>query len=372
MTGQHTGHCLVRANIEIPLRPKDKTIGEILKNAGYSTAIIGKWGLGKEGSTGVPNKKGFDFFYGVLTHMQAHNYFPDFVYRNEEHEATRNELEKENVAKVKVDYFPDLMTVEANKYFERAKDGPPFFLYLPYTLPHVNNEQDADHQNEIPSLGIYENKPWTHANKGHAAMITYLDTAVGHLIDKLKEQGLDKNTLVIFTADNGPLIVGGVDPVFFKSSGELRGYKRDLYEGGMRVPMIAWWPGHVPGGVVSDRPNAFWDLMPTFAVLAGSNEAMETDGVSIAPDLMGKSNAQPPKLMYWEVHEGGFKQAARVGDWKAILHRDTGKLELFDLATDVREQHDLAKDKADVAAQMRAYISEARTPPVPGTTPNNE
>ena len=370
LTGLHTGHTLIRANFEVSLRPQDTTIGQVLKGAGYNTAAIGKWGLGKEGSTGTPNKKGFDFFYGVLTHMQAHNYYPDFVYRNEERESTGNVLERMNVSKVKTEYFPDLMTAEAFKYIDRAAGGKePFFLYLPYTLPHVNNEQDPEHQNEIPSLGMYADKPWTHANKGHAAMITYLDSVVGQLLDKVKEAGLEENTLVIFTADNGPLIVGGVDPIFFMSSGPLQGYKRDMYEGGLRVPMIAYWAGHTPPGAVSDRPTAFWDLMPTFADLAGAKNGFQTDGVSIVPDLLGQQNPKPPEPMYWEVHEGGFRQAVRVGDWKAIYTPAVQKLELYDLSNDIGEEHDLASAHKDVAERMLGIISQERTDPVPGSIP---
>jgi len=365
LTGLHTGHTLVRANVDVPLRPQDKTVAEILKAAGYETGIIGKWGLGPENTTGVPNKKGFDFFYGVLTHKEAHNYYPDFVYRNEQHERTRNVLLRENVSRVKLDYFPDLMTKEAIGFIDRSKKvGKPFFLYLPYTLPHVNNEQTPEHQNEIASLGRYANEPWTLANRGHAAMITYLDSEVGKILDEVQRQGIDKDTIIIFTGDNGPLVVDGVDPVFFKSSGALRGYKRDLYEGGMRVPLIVRWPGHSPQGKISSRPTASWDLMQTFADLAGSTEKFRTDGVSIAPDFEGLPNPIKPKPMYWEAHEGGYKQAVRVGEWKLILTPSSHKIELFDLASDPGETKNVSKEQPELVKNLLQTIRAEWTPPL--------
>jgi arylsulfatase A-like enzyme len=364
LTGLHTGHCLVRFNIDRPLRPQDTTIAQVLKSTGYKTAVIGKWGLGPENTTGVPNLKGFDFFYGVLTHLQAHNFYPDFVYRNQAKERTRNVLARPYVSKVKLDYFPDLMTNEALKYLDSMTGKDTFFLYLPYTLPHVNDEEDPGKQNEVPSLGIYANKPWTIENRGHAAMITYLDTAVGKILKKLKQRGLDKNTMVVFTGDNGPLEEGGVDPKFFESSGHLRGFKRDLYEGGIRVPIVIDWPEHTPPGITDSRPIAFWDFMPTLSA-AALIAAPSTDGVSFLDNILGKKNTVPPNPMYWEAYEGGYKQAVRFGNWKAILTQSTNKLELYDLAKDPSEQNDVAAHKPDVAKQMRITIKQEWTPPVP-------
>ena len=358
MTGLHTGHSRNRSNRQdLPLRPTDFTIGEMLKQVGYSTGAVGKWALGTYGSTGYPTKKGFDFFYGVMTNVDAHNYYPDYVYRNDAKEATGNVLLKKNVSKVKVAYLPDLITKEALGFIDRAKSaGKSFFLYLPYTLPHVNNEQVPNLQNEIPSLGIYKDKPWTIPNKGHAAMITYLDKMIGVVRDKLREDGFENNTLVIFTSDNGPMIEGGVDPIFFNAAGGLRGHKRDLYEGGLRVPLLAVWPTHIPPGYVDNTPTAGWDFLPTFAELCGYKNPIQTDGVSLAGDLLSHKPLASRPPMFWVCYEWGYKQALRDGDWKAIWFNWRDRLELYNLAADPQEQHDLAASNPQMALKMRALL----------------
>ena len=277
MTGLHTGHALIRNNARVPLRPSDTTIAELLKNAGYSTALIGKWGLGNPGSTGVPTKKGFDYFFGYMDQGHAHNYYPTFLWRNEEKVELPNIVPDESeegrgVATVKKVYSHDLFTEEAIQFLDKQKNqSNPFFLYLAYTLPHANNEagRALGDGMEVPDYGDYENKDWPNPQKGHAAMISRLDRDVGRLFEKLKSAGMDENTIVFFTSDNGPHAEGGVDFEFNNSNGIYRGYKRDLYEGGIRVPLIVRWPGKIEQGAESDHISAFWDMMPTFIDLAG-------------------------------------------------------------------------------------------------------
>jgi arylsulfatase A-like enzyme len=227
----------------------------------------------------------------------------------------------------------------------------------------VNNEQTPNLQSEIPSFGIYEDKPWTISSKGHAAMISYLDMIVGKIRDKLRQEGLDKNTIIVFTADNGPLMEGGVDPVFFNSGGGLRGHKRDVYEGGIRVPLVVEWPGHTPGGVADPTPTASWDFLPTFAELSGSKEKVRTDGVSLVGDLLHRDPPSNRPPLFWVVYEQGFKQAVRVGDWKAIWFSHGNRLELYNLATDPKEEHDLAAAQPEIAKKMRDTLQRCWSPP---------
>src|SRR5947209_1166511 len=270
MTGMTTGHCTIRGNAAVPLRPQDKTVAELLGDAGYATALIGKWGLGGPNSTGQPNKNGFDEFYG-----------------------------------------------------------------------------DRD---------------WPEPEKSKAAMITHLDAQVGKILSKLRELRIDENTIVFFTSDNGPHKEGGNDPRFFDSSGGLRGIKRDLYEGGIREPMIVRWPKQIQAGSVSDLPWAFWDFLPTCADLAGVQPPDGSDGISVVPTLLGKGDQKVHEYLYWEFHEGGSKQAVRVGDWKALRFGPHGPIELYDLRADVGEQQNVAGSHSDVVAKAEKFLDAARTP----------
>ncbi|MCJ7730381.1 MAG: arylsulfatase, partial [Sedimentisphaerales bacterium] len=337
MTGLHTCHAHIRGNALIPLRPLDVTVAELLKQAGYTTGIIGKWGLGETGTTGIPNKKGFDYWFGYLNQRHAHNYYPEFLWRNEESIPIEgNKLLKPEPggwgeSASKVTYSPDLFTKEAIAFVEQnsdfAKATPdkspdkkdrPFFLYLAYTIPHANNEAGQNGM-EVPSLGQYANKDWPPPQKGHAAMITRMDADIGKLMSKLKKLGLDENTLVMFSSDNGPHKEGGGDPNFFKSAGPLRGYKRDLYEGGIRVPMLARWPGKIKAGSVTSHISAFWDFLPTCCELVGIETPPNFDGISMLPTLLGQTRKQKKhEFLYWEFHEQGKKQAVRMGDWKGV------------------------------------------------------
>jgi len=376
MTGLHTGHCWIRGNALIPLRPSDVTVAELLKKAGYTTGIIGKWGLGEAGTTGIPNKKGFDYWFGYLNQRHAHNYYPEFLWKNQEKIAVEgNQLPPESSAEDRiggwgrsvkqVTYSGDLFTKEALAFLEQNKDRP-FFLYLTYTTPHANNEAGQNGM-EVPSLGQYADKNWPAPQKGHAAMISRMDGDIGKLMAKLKELRLDENTLVMFSSDNGPHKEGGGDPNFFKSAGPLRGYKRDLYEGGIRVPMLARWPEKIKAGSKTNHISAFWDFLPTCCELAGIETPQDIDGISILPTLLGQTqNQKKHEFLYWEFHEQGKKQAVRTGDWKGIrlnVAKDPDvPIELYNLKTDIAEEHNIAEKNPDIIAKMADHMKASRTP----------
>jgi arylsulfatase A-like enzyme len=364
MTGLHMGHAWIRGNADVPLRPEDTTVAEVLKGAGYATALIGKWGLGEPDTTGVPNRKGFDYFYGYLNQGHAHNYYPTYLWRNEEKVTLEGnvESEKPGVSKERAQYSHDLFTKEALAWLDARKKDEPFFLYLAYTVPHANNERGSVEGDgmEVPDYGPYADRDWPKTMKGRAAMVSRLDRDVGSVLQKLRDLGLEDNTLVVFTSDNGPHREGGSNPEFFDSNGPLRGIKRDLYEGGIRVPTIVRWPGKVAPGRVSDRIWAFWDFLPTAAELAGAPVPPGLDGISLAQALLGRGEPPQHEYLYWEFHEGGFYQALRVGDWKAV-RRDRGVIELYNLSTDLNEARGVAAQHPDVVAQMEAIFAKART-----------
>ena len=369
MTGLHTGHALVRANGRLPLRPEDVTVAELLKGAGYTTGIVGKWGLGEADTTGIPNRQGFDQWFGYLNQRHAHNYYPEFLWDNEEKVTLKNKVIDKGrmggVATERVDYSHDLFAERALRFVEDHQDDP-FFLYLALTIPHANNEAGNEGM-EVPSYAPYEDKTWPDAQKGHAAMITRMDRDIGRLLDRLKELGLDEKTLVIFTSDNGPHKEGGADPTFFKSSGPLRGYKRALYEGGIRVPMIARWPGRIEAGAQSDHISAFWDFLPTCCDVAGIETPGGLDGISMLPTLIGQPGEQRSHpYLYWEFHEQGKRQAVRWGKWKGVRNRvaanPEGPIELYDLAQDVGEQNDVAAGHPEVVLKIEGLLAGARVP----------
>lgn len=373
MLGLHTGHCPVRGNREVqpmgqqPIPDEAFTLAELFKQAGYTTALIGKWGLGGPGSSGEPNRQGFDYFFGYLCQRHAHNYFPEFLFRNHQRVVLRNLLAEPKrpdgagVAIRRLDYAPDLMLKEALAFIRRNR-ARPFFLYFATTLPHANNEA-GDRGMEIPDYGIYRDLPWPEPQKGHAAMITRLDQDVGRILDQLERLGLTDRTLVLFTSDNGPHREGGNDPEFNDSNGPFRGIKRDLYEGGIRVPLIARWPGRIPKGVVSDHVCAFWDYLPTFAELLGVALPVDVDGISFLPTLLGDPSRQRQHaFLYWEFHERpATVQAIRMGKWKAVRHSPSGPVELYDLSTDPGESRDLAGQHPEVVEKIREYLRTART-----------
>ena len=375
LTGQHMGHTHVRGNansstmLEQSLRAEDMTIAEVLKTAGYTNGLVGKWGLGEVHHPGFPLRKGFDRFFGYLNQVHAHNYYPEFVWDNSEKKSLANVVEESGgsyggfrggAATKRVEYSHDLFVEEAIKFIDSNRQGP-FFLYLPLTIPHANNEGTRMNGNgaEVPEYGIYANRDWPDPDKGQAAMITRMDRDVGRILDHLKTKGIDDNTLVLFTSDNGPHNEAGHQLSRFNPSGPLRGTKRALYEGGIRVPTIAWWPGTVQPGKTTDHVGYFGDWMATAAELAGAKLPENVDSISFVPTLKGEPSLQKKhKYLYWEFYEQGSRQAVRFGDWKAIRQpMFSGTVELYDLKNDISEQRNVASqnpDLVDVAAQMMA------------------
>jgi arylsulfatase A-like enzyme len=365
MTGLHTGHTRVRGNSDVPLKPEDVTVAQLLKKAGYTTGIIGKWGLGEAGSTGIPNRKGFDYWYGYLNQVNAHFYYPPFLWRNEQ----KVELEGNDMIKQVGQYTHDLFANEALDFIERNKKRP-FFLYLPLTIPHAELSVPEDSMeaykglfSETPHKQGYYNKQKA-PKAAFAGMVSRLDRDVGRIMAQLKKLGLDDNTLVLFTSDNGPHKEGGADPEFFNSSGPLRGIKRDLYEGGIRVPMIAHWPGKIEATSETDHISAFWDFLPTCTEIAGIRKRRRIDGISFLPTLLGKRQREH-KYMYWEFHEQGGKQAIRMGNWKGVrlnVKKDMeGPIALYDLGSDLGERRDVSSKHPKVVQEIRTLMKKART-----------
>lgn len=369
MTGLHAGHSRIRGNGRNPLLPEDETVAERLKAAGYTTGLIGKWGLGEPDTTGIPNRQGFDHWFGYLNQRHAHNYYPEYLWRNEVKQPLKNVVTPVNppggVATERIEYSHDLFAEEALAFLETHRDGP-FFLYLALTIPHANN-QAKDKGMEVPSYAPYDNQDWPDPQKGHAAMITRMDADIGRLAAKLKSLNIDEQTAVFFSSDNGPHAEGGADPEFFDSNGPLRGIKRDLYDGGIRVPLIARWPGRIPAGTESDHISAFWDFFPTFCDLADEEIPDDLDGISMMPTLTGDPRTQEThEYLYWEFHEGGKKQAVRMGPWKGVrlnLAKDPdAPIELYHVVNDPAESENLAEAHPDVVARIETILRDARSP----------
>jgi len=345
MTGLHTGHCFIRNNKSLPVEgnvpiPADsQTLAKVLKRAGYKTAAVGKWGLGYPGSEGDPVKQGFDLFFGYNCQRQAHSYYPDHLWRND-----KKVILEGNQGGRRKDYSHDLLTAEALDFVRENHDRP-FLLYLAYTIPHAAFE--------VPELGVYAGKDWPELKKKIAAMITRMDRDIGRMMELLKELRIERDTLVIFTSDNGS--AGGALLSEFNGSGVLRGQKGTLYEGGIRVPMIARWPGTIKAGAVTSHVSAFWDMMPTFAELAGVELQGPTDGISLVPTLLGTRQQKRHEYLYWELKQ---MRAVRMGKWKAVRGK-TGRLELFDLEADVSEKNDLASAHPEVVGKMRAIMERS-------------
>ena len=375
LTGLHIGHARIRGlrPVNLPganLEASDITIAEVLKDAGYTTGCIGKWGLGepKKFVDGLPSHQGFDSFYGYLTHGEAHNYYPPFLWRNEQREKLPNVLSKDPkfknlVSEKKVVYSHDLLADESLKFVRQHKDEP-FFLYLCFTTPHVNNQEEGDGF-EVPDHGQYEKENWPSPEKGKAAMISRMDESVGKLMALLKELHLDDNTLVVFTSDNGPpQSEGGRLPEFNDSNGPLRGYKGQLYEGGIRVPFIARWPGYIKSNTSDDSVITFADVLPTLAKIAGGKAPTELDGLDFSPTLLGRQE-QPQltdRILYWEYGKYGvYLQAARWKNWKAVHDLAKQKTELFDLSADLGESHDLAANHPDLIEKFKKFLVDARS-----------
>jgi arylsulfatase A-like enzyme len=374
MTGLHTGHTRVRGNAGLKdtspqsLRDEDVTVAEVLRKAGYRTACIGKWGLGLPGEEGVPERQGFDEFFGFLSQHHAHNHYPDYLYRNGEKVPIPNVVTPvgeggAGYATKRVQYAGDLFAEEALAFVERNRDRP-FFLYLAVTVPHANNERGGALKDgmEVPDHGVYAGRDWPDPQKGHAAMISRLDSDVGRLRGKLEELGIASRTVVFFSSDNGPHKEGGAKPEFFDSNGPLRGIKRDLTDGGIRVPCIAWWPGRIRPAV-SDHIGCFWDFLPTAADLAGAEVPSAIDGLSLAPALLGMGVQKKHDSLYWEFHEGGASQAVLLeGRWKGIrLKRRDAPIQLHDLESDPGEERDVAGEHPEIVRRIEEVFRTART-----------
>ena len=413
MTGQHTGHCEVRGNKEYwresrtiqygqnkdfsvsgqhPYDPGHVILPEILKDQGYTTGMFGKWAGGYEGSVSTPDKRGIDEFYGYICQFQAHLYYPNFLNRYSRSAGDTcivREVLEENIQYPmfgpdylkRPQYSADMIHQRALAWLDQQRADQPFFGIFTYTLPHAELVQPQDSIVEAYRLQFQDDKNFkgsagsrynaiTHVHAQFAGMITRLDHYVGEVLDHLKAKGLDENTIVVFSSDNGPHEEGGADPTFFGRDGKLRGLKRQCYEGGIRVPFIVRWPGHVKAGSVSDLPFAFWDLMPTFAELAGVPDYVERytnpdkpvdyfDGLSIVPTLLGRGKQLQHEFLYWEFDETN-QIAVRMGDWKMVVKQ--GKPSLYNLANDLHEDHDVASSNPDIVVKMKSIIAAQHTP----------
>jgi len=371
MTGKHTGHSPVRGNPRwtasgkpVDISNNDITIAEELKHAGYTTAIIGKWGLAENIDQGVPNKQGFDYFYGFNKHLPAHHYYPDSIYENDK----KIVIAGNNWKKKEKHYIQDIFTEKAASYLEK-QGKQPFFLYLAYTTPHYELTVPADSKEQYKDKGwpLREMKPrhYLHDKNGHvtyAAMLSRMDKQIGDLMQQLKEQGLEKNTLVIFTSDNGHEY-DKVNDEFFNSNGPYKGHKRDLYEGGIKMPFVAKWPKVIEPGSSSDHISAYWDLLPTFCKIAKTKVTTDTDGVSLLNTFKGKAKKQVTHdYLYWEFNEGkGPIQAIRKGNWK-LVKRYNQEIELYDLSIDEGETNNIALNHSELIKEMAQLLSDARTP----------
>lgn len=383
LSGMHTGHTPIRGNHEIglegqyPIPDSVLTIAEVFKEAGYSTGAYGKWGLGYPGSEGVPNNQGFDEFYGYNCQRLAHHYYPYHLWRNDKVDTLFA-----NEGKSKEIYAPEVIHTEALSFLEKNKDNP-FFMFYPSAIPHAemiapDSIMDKHRGKYLPEKAYkgldegegYRQGPYESQTESHAAfvaMIEILDGQVGEIMTKVQELGIADRTMIIFTSDNGPHREGGADPIYFDSNGPLRGFKRDLYEGGIRVPLIVSWPGQIAGGSTSDHVSAFWDFLPTFADIAGLEGVDETklDGISMAPTLLENGEQIPHDYLYWEFHEKGGRQAIRQGKWKAVRYNvfdDRNSIpELYDLSTDIGEKNNLASEYPELVQKMATIMSESRS-----------
>lgn len=373
MTGQHTGHTPIRGNKKLELPKESITIAEILKENGYKTGAFGKWGLGTAHQEGSPLKQGFDTFYGYLDQALAHHYYPYHLWENDE----KRILEK-NQDLQKGQYAPYLIHKKALTFIENHKNEP-FFLYYPSIIPHAELFAPEDYMNRfvgkfnpeksfkgVDDGELYKTGRYGSQKNGHAAfvaMITLLDDQVGEIVQKIKDLGLEENTLFIFTSDNGPHKEAGADPDYFDSNGILRGYKRDLYEGGIRVPMIAKWKGKIKERTTTNHMSTFWDIMPTIADILNIKLKSETDGISFLPTLQESGKQQNHDYLYWEFHELKGRQAIRKGDWKLVKYKvkETPEYFLFDLSSDPSETNNLSEEKPEKLKELISILENSRT-----------
>lgn len=378
LTGRHTGHARIRGNQgpdghPVALRGEDTTLTEVLKRGGYHTGVIGKWALGGDGSTGLPERKGVEQWLGLLELRHATNQFPGVVARYDPKLALLNEPASyyqaiyENEGGRQVAHAQDLFTVAASNYFRIYPAAEfnrfrPFFLELAFTLPNAGEEPGTNAPARyLGSAARFAREPWPEAERRKAAAITHLDASVGQLLRQLDDKKLSEHTVIFFTSDNGPQKDGLCDPAFFGSTGPFRGHKGTLTEGGLRVPLLVRWPRHIKPGSVSELPCAMWDVFATAVDLAAVKDAPATDGVSLVPALLGRPQRRAQEYLYWEAHGDGFQQAIRAGDWKGIRTRTGVPLELFHLVRDRGESRDVAADHPAVVRHLETLLKSART-----------
>jgi arylsulfatase A-like enzyme len=378
LTGQHTGHTTVRGNFgkpgmggvkcsaggsgyRVPLTEEDVTVAELLQSAGYNTGMTGKWGLGEPGTSGIPNLKGFDQWFGLLNQRRAHSHYPEFVWHNQEKimlegntGTTQNFVNEEHHLHHMINEFAlDFIR-------EKGKEPDPFFLYIPYTFPHDKFQ--------IPVLDSYvADKDWSEQEKVYASMITTLDRDLGSILQLLREMEIEDNTLVFFCSDNG---AANRYEGLFDSSGDLKGRKRSMYDGGLKTPMIAWWPGEIEPGMKSDAIWYFADVLPTLAELAGTEIPDNIDGINVLPAILtGEQSGLDERPLYWEFYEAGFQQAARKGNWKAVRNNINDDIELYHLPDDPGEENNVAQMHPEIIAWFEDYFVSARTPSVNWPSP---
>ncbi|QZT38760.1 arylsulfatase [Halosquirtibacter xylanolyticus] len=379
LTGFHTGHTPIRGNAEVkpegqkPMPAESYTMGELFQEHGYVTSIFGKWGLGYPGSEGTPAKQGFDYFYGYNCQRLAHNYFPDHLWENDK----KVMLPRNNGGEM-VDYAVDIIHNQAISFIGKHKDEP-FFMYYATPLPHAELIMPEEYiepfkgkylpekQYKGVDSGPYFNNGGYRSQKNchatFAAMVSLLDTQVGEIMAEVKKHGLEENTIIVFTSDNGPHKEGGADPRYFDSNGPYKGFKRDLYEGGIHVPMAVVWDGHIASNSTSDHTSAFWDFMPTFTDMLHSKDHEKYDGLSIWPSLMGRGKQKKHNHLYWEFHAMGGRIALRQGDWKLVIYNvkdeTKRKVALYDLKSDPYEQLDLSSDNSKRVSKMLKLVKQS-------------
>lgn len=396
LTGKHAGHTYIRGNYglggmsdsteagQMPLPEGTFTFAHLLQQAGYATGAIGKWGLGMHNSTGSPNRQGFDYFFGYLDQKQAHNYYPSHLWENSDRfplanpeKSVHQPVDSAAASDADFDYFkgteyaPEVMTGKALEFIRNHK-AQPFFLYLPYTLPHLSlqvpDEYVAEYKGQFKETPYYGQQGYAahrYPRAAYAAMITYLDEQVGKVMEMIKTLGLDDDTLILFTSDNGAAFNGGVDYQFFQSVGSYRGLKMDVFEGGIRVPFLARWPGKIAPGQVSDHISAQYDLMATFAELTGQTVS-NTDGISFLPTLLGDPQPETHEFLYFEYPEKGGQLAVRLNRWKGVKldlkKNPNAAWMLFDLENDPEEQYDLADNYPAIIKQLDTIVEREHQP----------
>ena len=397
MLGKDSGHLKQRADADVPLAADDTTVAQVLKQSGYHTGLIGEWDLGGDGTSGAPWNKGFDEFAGYFDSADAENYYADYIWRyapksflnptnHQREDFIGKEMLYPNTSGKKGQYVPDLFTKAAinfvkNNQPDRFNRYRPFFLLVNYTILRANTAEQARTGDgmQVPTDAPFSGESWPPPEKNKAAMIARLDGYIGQLLEQLQKPGLTNNTVIFFTSDTGPQTNGGVEPKFFRSAGPFRGVRGDLYEGGLRVPMMAHWPGKIPAGQVSDSPCAAWDFLPTAAAIALIPSPTNMDGISLLPELAGKPSSQPRRIFFrWELRGRELAQAARLGDWKMVRSQPGEKWELYQLKTDPGETRNVADKYPGVIAAFEESLKNFDNPkygrpiwPAPDATNQN-